>query len=83
MSRTYDIFKKCVPTELTKVQPYVKMIRPPQLLRQTFLSVSTRGKAPYTLQQKLLLAAIIISPHYLCCTFPVTFNLLGMHSFTM
>ena len=70
-------------TELTKVKPYLKMIRPPQLLRQTFLSVSTRGKAPYILQQNLPLAAVIISPHYLCSTFPVTFNLLGMHSFTM
>lgn len=69
--------------ELTKVKPYHKMIRQPQLLKQTFQSVSTRGKAPYILQQKLLLAAIIISPHYLCSTFPVTFNLLGMHSFTM
>jgi hypothetical protein len=76
------IYEMCS-TELIKVVPYVDMTRQPQLLRQTFLSCSTRGKAPYILQQKLLLAAIIISPHYLRSTFPVTFNLLGMHSFTM
>jgi hypothetical protein len=34
-------------------------------------------------EQKLLLAAIIISPHYLRSPFSVTLNLLRMHSFTM
>lgn len=34
-------------------------------------------------QQKLQLAAIIISPHYLRSSFSVALNLLRMHSFTM
>lgn len=51
--------------------------------RQNYLYYDTSGKRPYFLQQKFLLAAIIISPHYLCGSFSVTFNLLGMHSFPM
>ena len=51
-------------------------------LMSQLLSEKERDQ-PNFLQQILLLAAIIISPHYLCSSFPVSFNLLRMHSFTM
>jgi hypothetical protein len=53
------------------------------VIRQNYLYYDARGKRPYFSQQKLLLAAIIISPHYLRGSFSVTLNLLRMHSFPM
>jgi hypothetical protein len=69
--------------KVKKTLPVDDQVATTILLRQNDLYYDTRGKRPYFSQQKLLLAAIIISPHYLSGSFSVTFNLLRMHSFPM